>query len=401
MPPATTTTHSTDATQQRNQLNDGTINQIEPLPADAISTIATSSETNTDALACYYKNCSISNSLNYNKSNRKNDVVFQTPQHSRARKQHQVDSNTSLIRNQSSNAILPPPLFDENPAMSTATLPLLPNDSVRQLKSRRNHRTIPRHFTLGTMDTSNSASHKAKQDDPSKPAQNCTNNNKKSVCQCPVQHVPMTYMGSAHLNLSRTQQPNELLLSTLTKKWPHHKSNVAKSASFTNTSTPTTNLSAPTAQGYNRNSASGLLSATNPPLNQTSATNPTTSTIQTNNLQQQTPKTPSKIITISKQIGNVSMTQSSSQTPPLSTAPTNESMLELLPINIQNKAEHSNTNAGGHRKSSNASIIDSNDILTSSYPMTPIDGIMRSSKKELITNPALPPKMCKERSNQR
>lgn len=407
LPPSSTTSHCTEV-QQRNQLNEN-VNQIEPIAADinAISTIATtSSETNTDALACYYKNCSISNSLNYHKSSRKNDVVFQTPQHSRIRNKHHGDGNMALVRNQSSTAILPPPLFDENSAMATATLPLLPTDS-RQLKSRRHHRTIPRHFTL--VDSTNSANSAAttaaavvvkskQQDDATKPAPNCalsmasTPNNKKSVCQCPVQHVPMTYMGSAHLNLSRTQQPNELLLSTLTKKWPHHRSNVAKSASFT--STPTTST---TALGYNRNSASGLL---NPATSHPSTTSTATVSVS---LQQQAPKTPSKIITISKQIGNdgldnlvqspTSQTQHTASVPP---TVEQKSMLELgTPTDVQNKTEHSNM-------SNASSIVDNTDTLKPSYSIAPIEAVGRNNKpKELSVNPALPPKMCKDRSSQR
>lgn len=332
-------------TQQRSPLT-ANINQIEVFGSDlnTISTIATTnSETNTDALSCNYKNCSITNSLNKPKT--RNEVVFQTPQHSRTKKNS--EASLALIRNQPANTILPPPLFDEPSSMSTATLPLLPNDSIRQLKSRRHHRTIPRHFTLSdtanNSNTTNSLNSRAK-DDMTK-GQNCSGTstlNKKSVCQCPVQHVPMTYMGSAYLNLTRNQPTNEMLLSTLTKKWPSQKSHVAKSASFTSTpSISTANLTtSTTAIGYNRNSASGLLSATNPP--KASATS-TTAETQTNVVLQ--PKTPSKISTISKQIGHnelnsIAHSQVQQQCNDSSDV---KSMQELLPISINNgKPNHLN-----------------------------------------------------------
>lgn len=342
--------------QQRSPIA-ANMNQIEVFNPDlnTISTIATTSpESNMDALSCNYKNCSVSNSLT--KPKVRNDVVFQTPQHNSNRaKRNVVDTGLAMLRNQSNNTpILPPPLFDEStPSMSTATLPLLqPNDSIRQLKSRRHHRTIPRHFTLNDAANNNTntatntlnSNAKVKDDLNNKAVLNCTSTgtlnstlNKKSVCQCPVQHVPMTYMGSAYLNLSRNQpqQTQEMLLSTLTRtKWPSQKSHVAKSASFT--STPSVAPTSTTAHvpGYNRNSASGLLSATNPPkFNGTSTSTET----QTSSLVQ--PKTPSKISTISKQIGHndLNIPHSHSQVQQqCNDSNDTKSMQELLPININN-----------------------------------------------------------------
>ncbi|GAB0098511.1 hypothetical protein DMENIID0001_142530 [Sergentomyia squamirostris] len=70
--------------------------------------------------------------------------------------------------------ILPPPLFDGSKSL---TRDYTISGSKTPSTYRRYHRTIPRHFT--TADG-------AKVD--------------KKTCQCPVQHVPMTYMGASHLN---------------------------------------------------------------------------------------------------------------------------------------------------------------------------------------------------------
>lgn len=385
------TSHTTEPQQQQLQQQQqrspltANINQIEVFGSDlnAISTIATTSvsaETNTDALSCNFKNCSITNSLT--KPKNRNDVVFQTPQHNRVKKNG--EASMALMRNQSNNTILPPPLFDESTTMSTATLPLLPNDSIRQLKSRRHHRTIPRHFTLNdSANSSNGTNSKTKANDEStKTNQNCSGTatlNKKSVCQCPVQHVPMTYMGSAYLNLTRNQQTNEMLLSTLTKKWPSQKSHVAKSASFTSTpSMASTNIttSSTAPLGYNRNSASGLLSATNPPKNNGSSNSSTTAAeTQTNALLQ--PKIPSKISTISKQIGHNELNtivQAQLQQQCNDASIDGKSMQELLPINI-NSGKVSNSNALNATK-----IASDNDGLT----LVPN-----------ANNPILPPKLSK------
>lgn len=348
------------------------LNQIESFGPDlnAISTIATTSaETNTDALSCNFKNCTISSTLTKPKT--RNEVVFQTPQHIRMKKNG--EASLALVRNQ---PILPPPLFDESSSMSTATLPLLPNDSVRQMKSRRHHRTIPRHFTLSDTanisQNTNSLTAKPKAyDDSSKVGLNCSGTatlNKKSVCQCPVQHVPMTYMGSAYLNLTRNQQTNELLLSTLTKKWPSQKSHVAKSASFTSAPTATASniTTSSTAIGYNRNSASGLLSAANPskpgptsPASDANAPNP--------------PKTTPKIATISKQIGQNDVITHSQVQQKCNDPADGKSMQELLPINISS-TKPNQTHA--------AKIGDSTNLLPNSNPVLP----PKLSKTPVYTN---------------
>lgn len=380
--------HCATEAQQRSPLT-ANINQIEVFGSDlnTISTIATTStETNTDALSCNYKNCTISSTLNRPKH--RNDVVFQTPQHNRVKKNG--DANLALMRNQSNNTILPPPLFDESSSsISTATLPLLPNDSIRQMKSRRHHRTIPRHFTLndGTNSSNgtNTLSSKTKAHDESA-NKNCSGSaivNKKSVCQCPVQHVPMTYMGSAYLNLTRNQPTNEMLLSTLTKKWPNQKANVAKSASFTSTpSSGTSSLNnSTTALGYNRNSASGLLSANNPL--KPSVTLATAET-QTNGTPQS--KATSKIATISKQIGhNESNPIAHSQIQQQSNNETVDAkpMQELLPISINNGKVNSSTRLSGQKMAPN-SEGDSMSLVPKTNPILP----PKLSKAQTFIRPA-------------
>lgn len=373
--------------QQRSPLASN-VNQIEVFGSDlnTISTIATTSaETNTDALSCNFKNCSISSTLNRPKH--RNDVVFQTPQHNRTKKTN-GDANSALMRNQANNTILPPPLFDESSSMSTATLPLLPNDSIRQLKSRRHHRTIPRHFTLNdasntSANGSNSLNTKTKPHDEiaNKTGQNCSASatlNKKSMCQCPVQHVPMTYMGSAYLNLTRNQPTNEMLLSTLTKKWPSQKSHVAKSASFTSTPSAagSTIPNSTTALGYNRNSASGLLSANNPKqVSLATAETQTNVTLQT--------KAPSKISTISKQIGHnelnpIAHSQLQQQCNETTDA---KPMQELLPISINNNGK--TTPLAGQKTASNPES-DSMTLVPKINPLLP----PKLSKAQTIVRPA-------------
>lgn len=66
------------------------------------------------------------------------------------------------------------------------------------------------------------------------------NNNKKAACQCPVQHVPMTYMGSNQITAAAQQNTQNVFLSTLTTKLNNvaakQAASVAKSTSFPSTS---------------------------------------------------------------------------------------------------------------------------------------------------------------------
>lgn len=348
-----------------------------------------------NANACNYRNCSISGSLNSQKSSRRADVVFQTPQHSRVRRNYdkEAERSVSLTRNQSSNAILPPPLFDES-AMNVSTLPLLPNDSIRQLKSRRHHRTIPRHFTVAASLEPQPVAAKAPVKHNSDDDLNRSSSfggapsagSKKSVCQCPVQHVPMTYMGSNHLNMTRAQ-PNDALLSTLSRKSSHQRSNVAKSASFN--SAPPSAAGSSAVQSYHRNSASGLLSAATaaPPAPVTTKKTVTPSQVsaQSGNLHRQ--KAAPKIQTISKQIGNNEFGCHRS--------PTAQSL--DLKGSAGGPLSQSKSDLSDEIKP--APILNSNEMYASPFPIQLIESMGKSQSKDLDnpsgTNPVLPPKMCK------
>lgn len=85
------------------------------------------------------------------------------------------------------NSILPPPLFNGKTNKELMKTPS---------SSRRHHRTIPRHFTA--VDPTNGTSQSIK----------------KPTCQCPIQHVPMSYMGATHLNNSQ-HNSNGLFMSNL------------------------------------------------------------------------------------------------------------------------------------------------------------------------------------------
>lgn len=405
---------------QRNSMNDCAMEQQPSMiesDVNGIATIATVNMTESGgtatAMACSYKNCTISGSLNCNRSVRRSDIVFQTPQHTRIIREPDLASSTASSRNQFSrpshraennicrptadterettNAILPPPLFDET-VISSNTLPLLPNDSIRQIKSRRHHRTIPRHFTVSAAPSSSAdppptsngplaKSSKPNEDHSKISPPVCSSasapssssaavSNKKLICQCPVQHVPMTYMGSNHLNFTRNQS-NDMLLTSLAK-------NVAKSASFT--SSPSTST---VTQCYQRNSASGLLSAA-----PSTSRSQLVSSGQSNSLHM--PKTPVKIPTISKRIGNnefdTIMPAISAQmvADVKNNSPSNKraalSKIELLPDEIKP-----------------TSIIANTDIFASSpFPIQFIES-MGKSKETATTerNPVLPPKMYK------
>lgn len=379
---------------QRN-VSDHNDNQI--VSIDSIATITPNQ--NTNSLGCNYRNCTITGATAYNKSYRKNDVVFQTPQHVRTRKHYDREpASQPLVQNHVNGAILPPPLFDET-AISSATLPLVPTESLRQIKSRRHHRTIPRHFTLGEPMNATSAmpppKPKQNNDDASQNERSCTssstatgivaNNNKKSVCQCPVQHVPMSYMGSTHLNMTRSQ-PNEILLNTLSRKLSHQKSNVAKSASFT--SSPVVTIAAPTVtQGYNRNSASGLLSA-----NTTTANENISSAATSNNNSLHRQKTPLKISTISKPIDNNDLDAVIKQSLPSHSS--NRKMSNELAL-ASTASSESSAISDDFKTATVSPVAASSELFASPFPIQFIESMGKVKVKELSLNPVLPPKTLK------
>lgn len=104
-----------------------------------------------------------------------------------------------------SQTILPPPLFDTNCSsfnqcyelqshpgnyctLSAIEMPKISSSS----SSKRLHRTIPKHFTMSS--PSSSAILSGEMTQQQQHVMGRSNEIKKPSCQCPVQHVPMTYM---------------------------------------------------------------------------------------------------------------------------------------------------------------------------------------------------------------
>jgi hypothetical protein len=106
-----------------------------------------------------------------------------------------------------SQTILPPPLFDTNCATGTynqcyeiqnlpgnyCTLSAIDMPKISN-SSKRLHRTIPKHFTMSSPSSSAILGGEVSQPLQQQPHGSSRNSDKKSSCQCPVQHVPMTYM---------------------------------------------------------------------------------------------------------------------------------------------------------------------------------------------------------------
>lgn len=106
-----------------------------------------------------------------------------------------------------SQAILPPPLFDTNCSsfnqcyelqshpgnyctLSAIEMPKISSST----SSKRLHRTIPKHFTMSSPSSSAILSGEMTQQQQQQHGMGRNNEIKKPSCQCPVQHVPMTYM---------------------------------------------------------------------------------------------------------------------------------------------------------------------------------------------------------------
>ena len=112
-----------------------------------------------------------------------------------------------------SQTILPPPLFDTNCTsanfnqcyeiqnhpgnyctLSAIEMPKISSSS----SSKRLHRTIPKHFTMSSPSSSailtGEINQQHQQQQQHHGSGRSHNDNKKPSCQCPVQHVPMTYM---------------------------------------------------------------------------------------------------------------------------------------------------------------------------------------------------------------
>lgn len=122
-------------------------------------------------------------------------------------------------------AILPPPLFDESSNRSGDGIggsrsSDVGSSSSKIASSRRHHRTIPRRFaTSETIASTPSIKSSKSQNESSSTAEfstgkssNTTSSsnhktNGKPICQCPVQHVPMSYMGASHFTPTIRQNP--------------------------------------------------------------------------------------------------------------------------------------------------------------------------------------------------
>ena len=121
-----------------------------------------------------------------------------------------------------SQTILPPPLFDTNCSSfnqcyeiqnhpgNYCTLSAIEMPKISSSSSKRLHRTIPKHFTMSS--PSSSAILTGEMSQQQHQGRN-NNENKKPACQCPVQHVPMTYMQfpATQSGPSHVQQPMQEL----------------------------------------------------------------------------------------------------------------------------------------------------------------------------------------------
>ena len=106
-----------------------------------------------------------------------------------------------------SQTILPPPLFDTNCTAGTynqcyeiqnhpgnyCTLSAIEMPKMSS-SSKRLHRTIPKHFTMSSPSSTAILGGEMSQQQQQQSHGSSRSSDKKSSCQCPVQHVPMTYM---------------------------------------------------------------------------------------------------------------------------------------------------------------------------------------------------------------
>ncbi|XP_037041250.1 hybrid signal transduction histidine kinase L-like [Bradysia coprophila] len=313
---------------------------------------------------CSYKNCTINKPICCTQS------ATATPQFE-ARDVHSFQNRTDPVESNDDHklsTILPPPLFDES-GRSCSTVC---TDQLRTPSSRRQHRTIPRHFTTtsepgnqGTLQKSSKTSNET----PKKSSASM-NKSKKLICQCPVQHVPMTYMGSKQVDTSREPQ-NEVFLSTLSTKLNNQKQNyVAKAKSIHATAKDVADCSQ-----SNQNNSS---------LHRTKSSN--------------------KIPTISKQINSnetsyiqddqqhlhhhhhqqQQLQQQQQQQPP-PPQPQQQHQIHSILKNTQ-------TPTPRRQKSPKSNLYHKGSAVSTPFPLQLIDSMAKNTP---IENPVLPPKMCK------
>lgn len=319
-------------------------------------------------------------------------MAFQTPQPTRMRRssdRHASREQLDVI--ETGSTILPPPLFDEK--TNDGNIGGVSDHSNGFIRSRRHHRTIPRHFTTAeplittaTVEPSPPTTvAPAEQQQPSKLAP-ANAGNKKPTCQCPIQHVPMTYMGANHLNSTRNES-SELFLSTLNRKHSS-KSLVAKSTTFPNEATDAAQSAV--ARMFPRDTASGLINDTASANYQPSASS---STRQQPTLRRQ--KTPVKISTISKQIGNTESFVQQQQQQPSNDAVRRKHGQQPAPLSLMADPIKATENIAKDRKASPVNIISKNEIVSTPFPIQLIESIGKISTPDIPKHPMLPPKMSK------
>lgn len=399
--------------------------EIEPIPIENTLIAAGPSVDGMLTAECNYKNCNI--------------MAFQTPQPTRMRRSGERHaSRDHLDTMETGSAILPPPLFDEtmittndgNMASGSTIVPDNNHPNSGYIRTRRHHRTIPRHFTTAeplittaqvepnpvsivcpaAEEQAQLLAHvqqpQAMLKNPSANGHatgitNNNNNNKKPTCQCPIQHVPTTYMGANHLNSTRNES-SELFLSTLNRKHSS-KSTVAKSTSFPNDTTAE-HAQAAVARMFPRDTASGLINDTASnsyqPANATVAAPSTTASSSSSSSRQHSTlrrqKTPVKIPTISKQIGN---NEAYIQTQPIEVMRRKHNQ-QPAPLSLMADPLRTNINdtiiVAKDVKTSPANIISKNEIVTTPFPIQLIESMGKSNTApEIQKHPILPPKMSK------
>lgn len=129
-------------------------------------------------------------------------------------------------------AILPPPLFDEvnrsGENVGGSRSSEVGSSSSKIASSRRHHRTIPRRFATTepiapAASVKSSKSHNDSSAEYSTGKTNSSSSNHKTngkpICQCPVQHVPMSYMGASHFTPTiRQNPPSDIYMPAMSTK---------------------------------------------------------------------------------------------------------------------------------------------------------------------------------------
>ncbi|XP_055715216.1 uncharacterized protein LOC129809424 isoform X1 [Phlebotomus papatasi] len=241
--------------------------------------------------------------------------------------------------------ILPPPLFDGSKSLTRD----YNSGSKTPSTYRRYHRTIPRHFTT---------SDGAKVD--------------KKTCQCPIQHVPMTYMGASHLN----SVPQSMFLTGLPTKLISSRNKMKVKTE--EGGTQANNLEANSANCTNSlkrgRSPSSAKAETNPAVSPGNASTPSSTSSSSH-----------KIPTISKYVLNSEMNKATTEVELHHTNSLPQTPNQAHPRHVQSILKNATTPCG---KSGPAALTKEVDT-----PPFPIQLIQQEP------NPALPPKM--NRSSQR